>query len=157
MKKRNLSFFFFIVLVFLSPVFSQDVQPSKPSTIQTLSLEIRLQLQSLKMQSENLTERLQEAENDLKLSSETVERLKMDCQDLNTSLILTNQKLTDSSKKLIEYEEKLLKTKDQLKMHRRINIICTLILIVMILIKIAIMYLKWKYKIYIPYWLNCLL
>ena len=157
MKKRNLSFFFFIVLVFLSPVFSQDVQPSKPSTIQTLSLEIRLQLQSLKMQSENLTERLQEAENDLKLSSETVERLKMDCQDLNTSLILTNQKLTDSSKKLIEYEEKLLKTKDQLKMHRRINIICTLILIAMILIKIAIMYLKWKYKISIPYWLNCLL
>ena len=157
MKKRSLVFFFFVVLVFLSPVFSQDVQPSKPSTIQTLSLEIRLQLQSLKMQSENLTERLQEAENDLKLSSETVKKLKMDCQGLNTSLILTNQKLTDSSKKLIEYEEKLLKTKEQLKMHRRINIICTLILIVMILIKISIMYLKWKYKISIPYWLNCLL
>ena len=157
MKKRSLVFFFFVALVFLSSVFSQDVQPSKPSTIQTLSLEIRLQLQSLKMQSENLTERLQEAENDLKLSSETVERLKMDCQDLNSSLILTNQKLTDSSKKLIEYEEKLLKTKEQLKMHRRINIICTLILIAMILIKISIMYLKWKYKISIPYWLNCLL
>lgn len=157
MKKRSLKFFFFTVLVLLSPVFSQDAQPSKPSTIQTLSLEIRLQLQSLKMQSENLTERLQEAENDLKLSSETVERLKMDCQDLNSSLILTNQKLTDSSKKLIEYEEKLLKTKEQLKMHRRINIICTLILIAMILIKISIMYLKWKYKISIPYWLNCLL
>lgn len=157
MKKRSLKFFFFVVLVLLSPVFSQDAQPSKPSTIQTLSLEIRLQLQSLKMQSENLTERLQEAENDLKLSSETVERLKMDCQDLNSSLILTNQKLTDSSKKLIEYEEKLLKTKEQLKMHRRINVICTLILIVMILIKISIMYLKWKYKISIPYWLNCLL
>lgn len=157
MKKRSLVFFFFAVLVLLSPVFSQDAQPSKPSTIQTLSLEIRLQLQSLKMQSENLTERLQEAENDLKLSSETVERLKMDCQDLNSSLILTNQKLTDSSKKLIEYEEKLLKTKEQLKMHRRINIICTLILIAMILIKISIMYLKWKYKISIPYWLNCLL
>lgn len=157
MKKRSLKFFFFVVLVLLSPVFSQDAQPSKPSTIQTLSLEIRLQLQSLKMQSENLTERLQEAENDLKLSSETVERLKMDCQDLNSSLILTNQKLTDSSKKLIEYEEKLLKTKEQLKMHRRINIICTLILIAMILIKISIMYLKWKYKISIPYWLNCLL
>ena len=157
MKKRSLKFFFFVVLVLLSPVFSQDAQPSKPSTIQTLSLEIRLQLQSLKMQSENLTERLQEAENDLKLSSETVERLKMDCRDLNSSLILTNQKLTDSSKKLIEYEEKLLKTKEQLKMHRRINIICTLILIAMILIKISIMYLKWKYKISIPYWLNCLL
>ena len=157
MKKRSLKFFFFVVLVLLSPVFSQDAQPSKPSTIQTLSLEIRLQLQSLKMQSENLTERLQEAENDLKLSSETAERLKMDCQDLNSSLILTNQKLTDSSKKLIEYEEKLLKTKEQLKMHRRINIICTLILIAMILIKISIMYLKWKYKISIPYWLNCLL
>lgn len=157
MKKRSLKFFFFVVLVLSSPVFSQDAQPSKPSTIQTLSLEIRLQLQSLKMQSENLTERLQEAENDLKLSSETVERLKMDCQDLNSSLILTNQKLTDSSKKLIEYEEKLLKTKEQLKMHRRINVICTLILIVMILIKISIMYLKWKYKISIPYWLNCLL
>ena len=157
MKKRSLKFFFFAVLVFLSPVFSQDAQPSKPSTIQTLSLEIRLQLQSLKMQSENLTERLQEAENDLKLSSETVERLKMDCRDLNSSLFLTNQKLTDSSKKLIEYEEKLLKTKEQLKMHRRINIICTLILIAMILIKISIMYLKWKYKISIPYWLNCLL
>ena len=157
MKKRSLKIFFFAVLVLLSPVFSQDAQPSKPSTIQTLSLEIRLQLQSLKMQSENLTERLQEAENDLKLSSETVERLKMDCQDLNSSLILTNQKLTDSSKKLIEYEEKLLKTKEQLKMHRRINIICTLILIAMILIKISIMYLKWKYKISIPYWLNCLL
>ena len=157
MKKRSLKFFFFVVLVLLSPVFSQDAQPSKPSTIQTLSLEIRLQLQSLKMQSENLTERLQEAENDLKLSSEIVERLKMDCQDLNSSLILTNQKLTDSSKKLIEYEEKLLKTKEQLKMHRRINVICTLILIAMILIKISIMYLKWKYKISIPYWLNCLL
>lgn len=157
MKKRSLKFFFFVVLVLLSPVFSQDAQPSKPSTIQTLSLEIRLQLQSLKMQSENLTERLQEAENDLKLSSETVERLKMDCRDLNSSLFLTNQKLTDSSKKLIEYEEKLLKTKEQLKMHRRINIICTLILIAMILIKISIMYLKWKYKISIPYWLNCLL
>lgn len=157
MKKRSLKFFFFAVLVLLSPVFSQDAQPSKPSTIQTLSLEIRLQLQSLKMQSENLTERLQEAENDLKLSSETVERLKMDCRDLNSSLFLTNQKLTDSSKKLIEYEEKLLKTKEQLKMHRRINIICTLILIAMILIKISIMYLKWKYKISIPYWLNCLL
>ena len=157
MKKRSLKFFFFVALVFLSPVFSQDVQPSKPSTIQTLSLEIRLQLQSLKMQSENLTERLQEAENDLKLSSETVKKLKMDCQNLNSSLILTNQKLTDSSKKLIEYEEKLLKTKEQLKMHRRINIICTLILIAMILIKIAIMYIKWKYKISIPYWLNCLL
>ena len=157
MKKRSLVFFFFVALVFLSPVFSRDVQPSKPSTIQTLSLEIKLQLQSLKMQSENLTERLQEAENDLKLSSETVKKLKMDCQGLNTSLILTNQKLTDSSKKLIEYEEKLLKTKEQLKMHRRINIICTLILIVMILIKISIMYLKWKHKISIPYWLNCLL
>ena len=157
MKKRSLKFFFFVVLVLLSPVFSQDAQPSKPSTIQTLSLEIRLQLQSLKMQSENLTERLQEAENDLKLSSETVERLKMDCRDLNSSLFLTNQKLTDSSKKLIEYEEKLLKTKEQLKMHRRINVICTLILIAMILIKISIMYLKWKYKISIPYWLNCLL
>lgn len=157
MKKRSLVFFFFAALVLLSPVLSQDAQPSKPSTIQTLSLEIRLQLQSLKMQSENLTERLQEAENDLKLSSETVERLKMDCRDLNSSLFLTNQKLTDSSKKLIEYEEKLLKTKEQLKMHRRINIICTLILIAMILIKISIMYLKWKYKISIPYWLNCLL
>lgn len=157
MKKRSLVIFFFVALVLLLPVFSQDAQPSKPSTIQTLSLEIRLQLQSLKMQSENLTERLQEAENDLKLSSETVERLKMDCQNLNSSLILTNQKLTDSSMKLIEYEEKLLKTKEQLKMHRRINIICTLILIVMILIKISIMYLKWKYKISIPYWLNCLL
>ena len=40
MKKRSLVIFFFVALVLLLPVFSQDAQPSKPSTIQTLSLEI---------------------------------------------------------------------------------------------------------------------
>jgi len=106
--------------------------------------------ENLKQQSRHLTEQLLIAENELQTSSKRVEELQTELSELNICLTNTNQKLSDYSTKLTEYETKL-------KFRAKIITIAAIILLIFIMVRVILLILKIKFGIKIPYLLNLLL
>lgn len=83
------------------PCFSQAAQqPDYREKTQSLSQNIHATLDELKAQQRILESSLDEAKSDLKLSQEQVRRLLTECNALNTSLMNTNARLSEYSRKL---------------------------------------------------------
>jgi len=142
----------FISILFLSvlpALFSQDALQQK-SQINSLSQQIKEQLEKLRVQSNQLTQSLQVAQNELNLSQKEVSKLKMELTDLNSCLTATNEKVEELSTNLLKKEIDLKHTS---KIMWTLIIICILFIVA----KIVVMIIKIKYNITLPYWLNCLI
>lgn len=87
--------------------FSEDAELTQSQTLRTLSQEIHSCADDLRQQSIRLTEQLAIAENELSLSSKTVERLQAERNDWITSSVAMNEKLSALSTKCVEAETKL--------------------------------------------------
>ena len=84
-----------------SPCFSQAVQQlDYREKTQSLSTAMHATLDELKEQQKILENSLTEAKSDLKLSQGQVRRLLTECNALNTSLMNTNARLSEYSRKL---------------------------------------------------------
>ena len=105
MRKSFCLLFFFLASAFFFPA-AVHAENSDP-TLQALSAEIHTQLDGLKQQSQHLTEQLLIAENELQTSSRQVEALQTELKELNTCLLNTNQKLSESQKVCFSYEQNI--------------------------------------------------
>ncbi len=142
-------FCLFLLLLFLCCAVVQAQETSAP-TLQTLSAEIHGQLDSLKQQSQHLTEQLLIAEDELRVSSVQVEQLQTELQDLNICLQNTNRKLTDYSTKLTQYEMKLKKRGKIIKW-------AFALLCLFVLVRVVLLILRYKFNVKLPYLINLLL
>lgn len=147
---RRLFSFLFLAL-FLHPFFPAAA-PTEDSgqTLRELSAEIHTQLDGLRRQSRHLTEQLLIAESELRESSRQVEALKTELGGLNGCLASTNQKLGEYSTRLTEYEERL-------RVRSRIICWAAALLILAVAVRIALLVLRIRFGIKIPYLLNLLL
>lgn len=125
----------------------KDVKQSPSSLI---AQEIHSQLDNLKAQSRALTEQLLLAENESKMQSEEVKKLRTELTNLNCSLKRTSESLTSYSKKLTESETK---RKSQ---RKAILILCGTILL-SFMIKTILVVLNIKFSFALPYILAVLM
>lgn len=135
-----------VSLVSAALCFSQDAKPQE-LTIRELSGEIHITLDDLRRQSQALTVQLSIAENELRIQSSKASQLQTDLNALNSCLGDTNKKLASYSQKLGEYEIKL-------KRRTRIIACAAALLFLFLLVRAALMVLKVKFGIKIPYMLN---
>ena len=149
MRRRLLCLLFlcFVSVFFFSP--AAHAEGSEP-TLQALSAEIHTQLDGLRQQSRHLTEQLLVAENELRTSSRQVEALQTELRDLNGCLENTNRKLGEYSQRLTEYETKL-------RFRARVIAAAASILILAVVVRAVLLFLKIRFGIRIPYLLNLLL
>lgn len=139
-----------LLLVFLllsQPSFSQDAEPQEE--LSQLSSSIASNLQSLRLESEAMAERLSRLSQTLQESESERRELEIQSSRLSSSLTAINEQLNDSYRTITAYEEKL-------RMQRR----ALSIMLVVLALRMAGMvagYILYAKGIKLPRWLDILL
>lgn len=133
---------FLLCLLLVFPCYSSDANQQNTQTLETLGSQVHSSLENLKVQSQLLTEELEERSNEVKV-------LQMKLKDLTTSLESTNEQLYN-------YEKSLEKQKQSLKRYRIFMVIVIVVALLMIAARVVTIVLKVK-GVHLPEMVNILL